>query len=313
MTLAHGSQAQHVAERFAGYQVATQSANAYVDGSRPGFRDEEGVGVVSWHPVVHVDYALLSRDVSDKDDVHQRIIFHAVVAHPSVGLIDVYVTHGPLSAHARRRTTPEAFAFMERSRRGQLQLFLGDMNAEPQEDVPLFWSGAQPLASPPLPASGMLDAWLQVHPEPTPRSTDPFQQRHLLTFPCDNPAKRIDMIYYGAQPPAPLPQPPVLARLADTPADAPPTPEAVVDVRPDGSQNWGTLPPPPRLDWPHRLPPAPEPLAVRVRNATLCGQDPEPDTVPEGGYAGLGMVDPHSPLWASDHRGLVVFFDVSKY
>ena len=40
------------------------------------------------------------------------------------------------------------------------------------------------------------DAFLQIHPEPTPRSANEGVRRNALTFPTDNPVKRIDYIIY---------------------------------------------------------------------------------------------------------------------
>ena len=40
------------------------------------------------------------------------------------------------------------------------------------------------------------DAFLQVHPEPKPRSPKAGARWNALTFPTDNPVKRIDYIIY---------------------------------------------------------------------------------------------------------------------
>lgn len=40
------------------------------------------------------------------------------------------------------------------------------------------------------------DAFLQVHPEPIPRSPHQGTRKKALTFPTDNPVKRIDYIIY---------------------------------------------------------------------------------------------------------------------
>ena len=41
------------------------------------------------------------------------------------------------------------------------------------------------------------DAWLVLHPEPEPRSEDAAVKRDALTFPSDNPVKRIDFVLLG--------------------------------------------------------------------------------------------------------------------
>lgn len=54
-----------------------------------------------------------------------------------------------------------------------------------------FLRGESPMGAA---SSPFRDAWLALHPEPKPRSTDPWEIDHALTFPSCNPVKRIDYI-----------------------------------------------------------------------------------------------------------------------
>ena len=145
-------------------------------------RDEEGVAIISKHPIVASDYAILSRDAADEQDEHARVCLHAVISVPDIkiGLIDVYSVHMPLSPTARNRTTVEVARFIKASRLGAVQILLGDMNDEPHNASMQFWSGQSDLEVPGLPADSaigvgqpFLDAWLEIHSEPEPPlSTD---------------------------------------------------------------------------------------------------------------------------------------------
>ena len=130
-----------------------------------------------------------------------------------------------------------------------LQVLVGDFNAEPDEPAIQFLQGLAPLSagrgSPVY--TDFQDAWLTAgHEEPQARSQDPAERMHALTFPSDDPKKRIDLVLFRGG-------------------------------------------------------------ASRVRDvsAALIAQEPEISTVNDPGH---GMLDRDSPLWASDHRGLLATF-----
>jgi hypothetical protein len=121
-----------------------------------------------------------------------------------------------------------------------------------------------------------------LHDEPEPRSSDPRVRREALSFPSDNPTKRIDLALVG------------------TPngAHGDVCSGAAVDSDPSQHASGGVLP--------RGHPCVCKPI---VDSAYLIGQDahpsaPVPDDWHESG--GVGMTDVSSPLFASDHRGLVV-------
>lgn len=289
------AQVTHLAQRLPGYNYVFQPAQLYEENSRGADRDEEGPAIFSRFPIVHTDYALLSRDPEDPEDVHQRLVLHAVLlvedgpakdststaSSPSMNempapsrLVDVYTTHLSLSEAARNRTVVELWHFIRRSRQGSLQILAGDMNAEPDSPALRFWTGnggssraaenvkaAESVEAAKSPGCGLdasvapqfRDAWLELFPEPEPRSRDPAVRHEALTFPSDDPTKRIDLV------------------LVDDTVGA-----------------WD----------------------VSVREVFLIGQNPVPGVGAESA-AGLGMVHADSPLFASDHRGVVVRLEVA--
>lgn len=86
-TMSHGSdfigpnQVDHLTSRLPGYQFIFQPAMSYplnVIG-----RVEEGLGILSKHPILSHDYILLPRDPFDTGDFHQRICLHAEILLPN--------------------------------------------------------------------------------------------------------------------------------------------------------------------------------------------------------------------------------------
>lgn len=90
------------------------------------------------------------------------------------------------------------------------QMLMGDLNAEPDTVAIQFLMGLTPLpraavssggdastSVDPIPPARLRDAWSQLHEEPEPRSTDEAVRYSALTFPSDEPKKRIDMILCG--------------------------------------------------------------------------------------------------------------------
>lgn len=273
----HG-QMRHLAERLPGYQYVAQPATIYADDNiMSPTRDEEGVAIISKHPIVATDYAILSRDAADPQDEHARVCLHAVISVPDeqIGLVDVYSVHMPLSPAARNRTTVEVARFIRASRLGSVQVLLGDMNEEPHNASMLFWSGAADLVVPGMPEGELvgieapfMDAWLAKHPEPEPRSAEETARAEAFTFPSDDPKKRIDTAFIASLPPS----------ETDLPG-----------FRPDGGIS-----------------------RVSVQDAWIVGQQAVPGTGNSSNPEHVGMVHPDSPLWASDHRGVVFDLVISR-
>ncbi|CAI5710312.1 unnamed protein product [Peronospora effusa] len=235
----HG-QVKHLADRLPGYQYVYQAAMSYLNSRKPYERIEEGPAIFSKHPIISTDYLLLSRDPNDPNDSHQRLCLHAVIDYPQWGEIDVYATHLSLSERSREQSKVEIWKYMQQGR-GKTQVLLGDLNSEPQSRGVRFLSGKAELFGQ---TTDMKDAWLMVHEEAEPRSTDVDDRQYKFTFPSDNPSKRIDFVLYRGK--------------------------------------------------------------GQVKKCEIIGQEPTKDTkdFPED----VGMLHLSSPVYASDHRGVVVEF-----
>ncbi|POM77624.1 Hypothetical protein PHPALM_4970 [Phytophthora palmivora] len=220
--------------------VAYQAAMSYLNSRVPYERIEEGPAIFSKYPIVATDYLLLSRDPNDPNDSHQRLCLHAVIDYPQWGEIDVYVTHLSLSERSREQTKIEIWEYM-RQGKGKTQVLLGDLNSEPQSLGIQFLSGKAQLLGQ---TTDMKDAWLEIHEEAEPRSTDLDDRQHKFTFPSDSPSKRIDFVLYRGE--------------------------------------------------------------GQVKECEIIGQEPTEDTknFPDD----VGMLHSSSPIYASDHRGVVVEF-----
>uniref|UniRef100_H3GRQ5 Endonuclease/exonuclease/phosphatase domain-containing protein n=1 Tax=Phytophthora ramorum TaxID=164328 RepID=H3GRQ5_PHYRM len=232
------AQVKHLADRLPGYQYVYQAAMSYLNSRTPYERIEEGPAIFSKYPIVSTDYLLLSRDPNDPNDSHQRLCLHAVIDYPQWGEIDVYVTHLSLSERSREQTKVEIWEYV-RQGKGKTQVLLGDLNSEPQSLGIRFLSGEAELLGQ---TTDMKDAWLDVHEEAEPRSSDLDDRQHKFTFPSDNPSKRIDFVLYRGE--------------------------------------------------------------GQVKECEIIGQDPTDDTQDFPGD--VGMLHPSSPVYASDHRGVVV-------
>ncbi|RLN92105.1 hypothetical protein BBJ28_00016715 [Nothophytophthora sp. Chile5] len=235
------AQVKHLADRLPGYQYVYQAAMSYLNSRMPYERIEEGPAVFSKFPIVATDYLLLSRDPNDPNDSHQRLCLHAVIDFPQWGEVDVYVTHLSLSERSREQTKVEIWEYM-RQGKGKTQVLLGDLNSEPQSLGIQFLRGEAELLGQ---TTDLKDAWLEMHEEAIPRSTDPEDRHRRFTFPSDNPSKRIDFTLYRGK--------------------------------------------------------------GRVKECEIIGQAPTEDTKhhPED----VGMLHHTSPVYGSDHRGVVVEFE----
>lgn len=304
------AQVAHLAAHLPGYNYVFQPGQIYVDKSlwvHKPHRDEEGPAIFSRHRIVRSDYLLLSRDAHDEGDGHQRVCLHALIALPEASgahvLVDVYTIHFALSEAARNRTVLEVLQFVRDSASGALQILMGDMNAEPHEPAMaairdaglLLHSDLEPTvglltragsaSQPPHDLSGTVarplpslsDVWLQHFPEPVPRTDDAAARRYAFTFPCDDPVKRIDLMFVGTA------AAPGAGGLG-----------AGICRASNSSTNHARV----AAQQVHAPP------CVQVDRVWLAGQDPLPLTeVHEGN--GRGMVSDRSPVFASDHRALV--------
>eukprot|EP00049_Salpingoeca_infusionum_P004205 m.75722 g.75722 ORF g.75722 m.75722 type:complete len:546 (+) comp12457_c1_seq1:282-1919(+) len=186
-----GCQLETLAALLPGYEFTFQAAMSYPENT--WHRVEEGIAVFTRLPVYSVDYIQLSRDVTNPNDAHQRIMFRTTVDIPSFGPFSVVSSHFALDERARHRGCVEAANFL--FNKPWPFAFLGDLNAEPDTPGMRFLIGQHELSGQTV--TGMYDLWLQHHAEPRPGNKYSSKEEKRdpgLTFNTfgDNLVKRID-------------------------------------------------------------------------------------------------------------------------
>ena len=187
-------QMQHVVDRIGKeYQYVWVPAMNYYKATDMT-RVEEGPAIASKYPIVSSNYLILSRNMSDTRDEHQRVCLHVAVDIPGWGVVDVFTVHLSLLEEARDKSVVELWNLVTDTEVsvGTTQILMGDLNAEPQERAMRFLGGEEAIDGV---KTDFVDAWLALHPEPTPRSNATNEKDDMLTFPSDNPEKRIDFIF----------------------------------------------------------------------------------------------------------------------
>ncbi|KJE94192.1 hypothetical protein CAOG_04872 [Capsaspora owczarzaki ATCC 30864] len=200
-SLPPANQASDLLRYLPGYQFAFQPAMSYpLDLTG---RVEEGLAIYSRYPILNTGYLLLPRI---PEDPHQRILFHAEIDVPSVGVVDVVVSHFSLVDSARSVAALRVYDFLRKLARDspRPQLFMGDLNATPLSTAMQFLNGNVTLRN--IRVGDMRDVWLALRPEPSydPRTDDKLPHAP----PSDHPlygmtfnthanflSKRIDYMY----------------------------------------------------------------------------------------------------------------------
>ncbi|KAL0485586.1 hypothetical protein AKO1_003160 [Acrasis kona] len=102
---------------------------------------EEGVAIFSKHPIIHTEYILLSRNMSDSSS-HQRICLYGDILLPNNIHLGFYVTHLSLLDHSRRVNIQEILSYTKQHV-SDIKLLVGDYNSEPEEPTisTLFQNG----------------------------------------------------------------------------------------------------------------------------------------------------------------------------
>ncbi|EGD82495.1 hypothetical protein PTSG_03143 [Salpingoeca rosetta] len=159
------SQPASLAALLPTYHYVYQPAMTYAE--QVFGRVEEGVAVFSKYPIVGIDYRLLYRNRRNHADAHQRVVLRVNVDAPHLGPVSIFVSHYALDETARQRGCVETWEFIKEDN-SSTQLFLGDLNAEPDTPCIRFLSGKAPLLE--ATTDGVYDAWLELHPEPRPGS-----------------------------------------------------------------------------------------------------------------------------------------------
>ncbi|XP_033757442.1 uncharacterized protein LOC117339844 [Pecten maximus] len=175
------SQVQHLADMLEGYQFVFQPGQLQPNSLYEG-RTEEGVAIFSKYPIISVNHLLLFRNRSNSADTHQRVCLHAVVSH-STGKTHILNTHLSLSHEAREKAVVEIWRYVR-----QLQgpvIFMGDLNAEPDERAIKFLRGEVSLEK--QQTTGFVDVWFESHGREVPGLTYNTLKKEL--------SKRIDYIF----------------------------------------------------------------------------------------------------------------------
>ena len=207
-------QMHHLLRRLGpGWHFTYNPSMNYFDAQRfaRNGREEEGAAMLSRYPITETDFLLLPRFWDDSEDnQHQRQCLRARVQVPGLwGAVELFTTHLSLSERARNASVAAMWDFVlatsgegaarteelgETDQRPTLQVMLGDFNAEPDSAAIQYLQGLRTLGGS---RTDLKDAWLEAgHAEPEPRSQDPEVRRNALTFPSDDPKKRIDLILY---------------------------------------------------------------------------------------------------------------------
>ncbi len=164
-------QAHSLARRAGGYQPFFWPSHVGADGAC------EGVALLCRDDLEVIDHATerLSLDPDDAlDRVTQRLVARTQVRFRGA-VIDVFVTHLPISKRARARTVHEVLTFAEEGRKASGSagaVLLGDFNATPREEpiraIQATWT----------------DAWSALHPGEAG-----------ATWPSVAPVTRIDYVF----------------------------------------------------------------------------------------------------------------------
>eukprot|EP00117_Sycon_ciliatum_P047877 scpid57490/ scgid0890/ len=190
------SQVDHLSAELKGFQFVFQAAMTYPEGIHG--RVEEGPAVFSAFPIISSDYIFLPRDLENDQDVHQRILLHAQISTPQVGLVHLFVTHLSLSEVARNRSVVRIWQYMKQF--DGLLILAGDLNAEPQSAAMQYLAGLAEIDG--SSTHQLRDAWTVFHKEPRPAAPDVYddleEHDHGLTFSTldDDLVKRIDYLFY---------------------------------------------------------------------------------------------------------------------
>ncbi|XP_062516796.1 uncharacterized protein LOC134192120 [Corticium candelabrum] len=189
------SQVEHLSEFLPQYQFMFQPAMSYPEQAFD--RVEEGVSIFSRYPIVNHSYILLSRDLSDTGDTHQRICLHVEVETPQLQRVHIFNTHLSLSEKARNRNVLEMWSFIQAH--SKPWILMGDLNAEPHSKAMRFLAGLETIEG--ISTKGFQDAWTALYPEPRPGAPGAYTIDEArdpgLTFSTleETLVKRIDYLF----------------------------------------------------------------------------------------------------------------------
>ena len=185
-TTAETHQIDDLAQGLKEYQYVYQPAMTYLTNSYDPHSDwtDEGIAIFSKHPIIESSYIKLSRNFSDREDEHQRLVLRALIEMP-IGKVNVFSTHMSLSELARRRNVIEFWDFVNRYEGAQI--ILGDFNCEPDSETYQFLVGNKEINGV---TGNFKDAWVELH------GNDKEKEGWTYITLNENPKKRIDFVLY---------------------------------------------------------------------------------------------------------------------
>ncbi len=151
----------------------------------------EGLAILSRRPIDRSGWILLTQDLTDPDDRHQRIVLYARFDLAD-GPFYLFNTHLSLSRAARQRTLAQVIEYM--TQHSGFRLLVGDLNEQPD---------GTPIAQ--LYKAGWTDVWTALRPnEPgyTYRSDEPWQRIDYVWASPELQSRLRDITVVGGTPDA---------------------------------------------------------------------------------------------------------------
>eukprot|EP01129_Flabellula_baltica_P000023 TRINITY_DN10022_c0_g1_i1.p1 TRINITY_DN10022_c0_g1~~TRINITY_DN10022_c0_g1_i1.p1 ORF type:complete len:428 (+),score=79.68 TRINITY_DN10022_c0_g1_i1:3-1286(+) len=167
------------------YQYVYQPAMTYM---RNGAFTQEGNAIFSKYPIINTSFKHLSRNFSDGDDQHQRIVVHAEIQVDEGKTVNFFTTHFSLTETSRARNNVEVADFL--LSKDQPRVIVGDFNSEPDSNTWKFYNGDLPLSGRTL---SMTDAFQLIHND----VDDNIEEEHWTFMTLHKkPKKRIDFLFF---------------------------------------------------------------------------------------------------------------------
>jgi len=185
------------------YHFIYQPAMVYTH-SLPDY-EIEGLSFFSKYPILDSNFVSLSKDLTNPEDVHQRVCLRALIQTPH-GKVNVFVTHMSLNNDSQERNAVEILHFADRY--DYPQVLMGDFNCLPNATAIQFLIGNHTLSGK---TGNFVDAWATyatnqaphcdtngICTQPCTRATHNATcwETHGHTFNVldDAPTKRIDFV-----------------------------------------------------------------------------------------------------------------------
>eukprot|EP01038_Epipyxis_sp_PR26KG_P014002 gene14002-18780_t len=283
------------------YYFAYQPAMNMFEMKKLVHRNEEGLLILSKYPIIDSDVLFLTRNLSDKSDDHQRIVLRVQIQIPIIlnnscdnqmkqtTTVDILTTHLSLSSIARDESIKDIIKFSSCINHNnhtslipsQLQILTGDFNAEPHELALEYLINSSNYYH--INCSGFDDV-INLSNNIDGNNYDEIKNQ-------EEPF--IDSWIYNKQ----HHNDHVESEGFTFPASKPIKRIDFIFAR-NRSNNNNNL-------NGHKL-------HMSIRNSRIVGNKPSSTTeYLVDSREGLGMLDLDSPIWASDHFGLVTDFEIS--